>query len=34
MSQTTYFQGNREMILNRAKDSYENNKELSRESKK
>ena len=31
MSGTTYYQRNREVILNRAKDYYENNKELSRE---
>ena len=31
MSKTTYYQGNREVILNRAKDYYENNKELLRE---
>ena len=31
MSETTYYQGNREVILNRAKDYYENNKYLSRE---
>ena len=31
MSETTYYQRNREMILNRAKDYYENNKELLRE---
>ena len=30
MSETTYYQRNRELILNRAKD-YENNKELLRE---
>ena len=34
MSETTYYKKNREMILNRAKDYYENNKELLRESKK
>ena len=36
MSETTYYQRNREVILNRAKDYYENNKELlrKRESKK
>ena len=34
MSETTYYQRNREMILNRAKDYYENNKILLRESKK
>ena len=31
MSETTYYQRNREVILNRAKDYYENNKELIRE---
>ena len=31
MSETTYYQRNREMILNRAKDYYENIKELLRE---
>ena len=31
MSETTYYQRNREVILNRAKDFYENNKELLRE---
>ena len=31
MSETTYYQRNREVILNRAKDYYENNKELFRE---
>ena len=30
MSGTTYYQRNREVILNRAKDYYENNKELLR----
>ena len=36
MSKTTYHERNREVILNRAIDSYENNKELlkERESKK
>ena len=34
MSETTYYKKNREMILNRAKNYYENNKELLRESKK
>ena len=29
MNETTYYQRNREVILNRAKDYYENNKELS-----
>ena len=28
MSEATYYQRNREVILNRAKDYYENNKEL------
>ena len=28
MCETTYYQRNREMILNRPKDYYENNKEL------
>ena len=31
MSETTYYQRNREVILNRAKDYCENNKELLRE---
>ena len=31
MSETTYYQRNREVILNRAKDYYQNNKELLRE---
>ena len=31
MSGTTYYQKNREVILNRAKDYYEHNKELLRE---
>ena len=31
MSETTYYQKNREVILNRAKDYYENNKKLLRE---
>ena len=31
MSETTYYQRNRKVILNRAKDYYENNKELLRE---
>ena len=31
MSETTYYQRNREVILNGAKDYYENNKELLRE---
>ena len=30
MSGTTYYQRNREVILNRAKDYYENNKKLLR----
>ena len=30
MSETTYYQKNREVILNRAKEYYENNKELLR----
>ena len=30
MSETTYYQRNREVILNRAKDYYENNKRLLR----
>ena len=36
MSETTYYQRNGEVILNRAKDYYENKKELlkERESKK
>ena len=34
MSKTTYHQRNREVILNRAKDYYENNKELLRERKR
>ena len=34
MSETTYYQRNREVILNRARAYYENNKELLRESKK
>ena len=29
MSEATYYQRSREVILNRAKDYYENNKELS-----
>ena len=28
MSRTTYYERNRDVILNRAKDYYENNKEL------
>ena len=31
MSETTYYQSNRDLILNRAKDHYENNKELLRQ---
>ena len=31
MSETTYYQKSREIILNRAKDYYETNKELLRE---
>ena len=31
MSETTYYEKNRDVILNRAKDYYENNKELLRE---
>ena len=31
MNEKTYYQRNRDMILNRAKDYYENNKELLRE---
>ena len=31
MSETSFYQRNREVILNRAKDYYENNKELLRE---
>ena len=31
MSQTTYYQKIRDIMLNRAKDYYENNKELLRE---
>ena len=34
MSETTYYQRTREMIFNRAKDYYENNKELLRERQK
>ena len=34
MSGTTYYQRNREVILNRAKEYYENNKELLREKAK
>ena len=31
MSETTYYQRNKEVILNRAKDYYESNKELLKE---
>ena len=31
MSETTYYQRNRDIILNRAKEYYKNNKELLRE---
>ena len=31
MSETTYYKRNRETILNRAKEYYENNKEILRE---
>ena len=31
MSETTYYERNRNVILNRAKDYYKNNKELLRE---
>ena len=34
MSGTTYYQRNKEVILNRAKDYYENNKEVLREKAK
>ena len=34
MNETTYYQRNREVILNIAKDYYKNNKEVLRESKK
>ena len=34
MSEATYYQRNRDVILNRAKDYYKNNKEVLRESKK
>ena len=34
MSETTYYQRNRDVILNRAKHYYKNNKELLRESAK
>ena len=34
MSETTYYERNRDVILNRAKDYYKNNKELLRESAK
>ena len=32
MSETTYYERNRDVILNRAKNNYKNNKELLRES--
>ena len=34
MSETTYYLRNREVIINRAQDYYENNKELLREKAK
>ena len=34
MCETTYYQRNREKVLNRAKDYYENNKEVLREKAK
>ena len=34
MSETTYYQRNRDIMLNRAKNYYENNKELLREQAK
>ena len=34
MSGTTYYQRNKEVVLNRAKDYYENNKEVLREKAK
>ena len=34
MSEATYYQRNRDVILQRAKDYYENNKELLREGAK
>ena len=34
MSETTYYQRNREMILNRANEYYKNNKEVLREKAK
>ena len=34
MTETTCYQRNREVLLNRAKDFYENNKELLREKAK
>ena len=34
MSEATYYQGNREVILNKAKDYYKNNKEVLREQAK
>ena len=30
MSETTYYQRNRDTVLNRAKDYYENNKQIQR----
>ena len=30
MSETTYYQRNRDIVLNRAKDYYENNKQIQR----
>ena len=34
MGETTYYQRNRETVLNRGKDQYENNKEVLREKAK
>ena len=34
MSEATYYQGNRDLILNKAKDYYKNNKEVLREQAK
>ena len=34
LSETTYYQRNRETVLNRTKDYYENNKEVLREKAK
>ena len=34
MSGTTYYERNRDVILNRVKDYYKNNRELLRDSKK